>query len=252
MLENAIFERRFGLPRDELLKLSRIEREEFVLTNKKQVFYNSQESDNARMAANSAVLRAAPSGHPLDQLNGINIGAGKRPISRFLMPVDLTRRHGKGDLTNSLLSPMFPLPFRDGSLDLIVSVHSLEHVHNPIEVVLHWLQVLKPGGGIGIILPDWRYNWDARSDSALWGHKWNSEPKIIHYFFENFWKEHATLEYIDTLEFKIGFDVILRKKGEFFPFSEADYLQNHHGKALYQAGKMAGQDAQVYIGENEP
>lgn len=135
---------------------------------------------------------------------------------------------------------------------MIVSVHSLEHVHNPIEVVLHWLDVLKPGGGIGIILPDWRYNCDARNDAALWGHKWNSEPKIIHYFYENFWKYYATLEFLDTLEFKIGFNVILRKKGEFIPFDEADHLQNHHGKALHQAGLMAGQDFQEDIGASEP
>ena len=46
------------------------------------------------------------------------------------------------------------LNYYDGSVDVIISRHSLEHVLDPIKALKEWRRVLKPGGRIIIVLPD--------------------------------------------------------------------------------------------------
>jgi len=84
---------------------------------------------------------------------------------------------------------------------------------------MHWLGILKPGGGIGVIVPDWRYTWDARHDNAPYGHKWNPSPDVVRKWYSDHWSKSCMLEAIDTYDFKLSFDFILRKPGTFRPFS---------------------------------
>ena len=232
------YEARFGMTHEALKAMSRSEREELARGTNKQVFYLRDESQDCIRAANEAVLRAAPQGHRLEELNGINVGAGDRHVSDFVTTIDLKRVHKTNAATGSFLAPMKPLPFRPGVLDYIVSLHSLEHVSNPIEVLLHWIESLKPGGGIGLILPDWRYTWDARIDGTAWGHKWNPDPDLIAAAYDRYLKPHCELEALDTFDYKISFDVILRKPGEFVPFRSEEYLTGDSGKSLASTGQM--------------
>lgn len=50
-----------------------------------------------------------------------------------------------------------PLPFDDGSADVIIARHILEHVIDPIMVISQWAAKLKPGGKLIIAVPnqDW-------------------------------------------------------------------------------------------------
>lgn len=63
------------------------------------------------------------------------------------------------------------LPFLDNSVDLIVSSHALEHIHNTDQTLREWVRVIKPGGFIACIMPDKRYflhtggNIHARDDA---------------------------------------------------------------------------------------
>ncbi len=52
------------------------------------------------------------------------------------------------------------LPFVDSSLDYIVASHVLEHSANPVQALVEWHRVLKPGGIAYIVVPDKRYTWD--------------------------------------------------------------------------------------------
>ena len=230
--------RKFGLTLAELEELSREEREEFAREHSKPVFYFKSESRECRAAAEEAVLSAAPRGHDLAALNGVNVGAGARPVSKFLTAVDLKRAHKKNQATGSFLAPMMPLPFKPNVVDYIVSLHSLEHIPNPVQVVMHWLYMIKPGGGIGLILPDWRYSWDARNDKGVWGHKWNSEPKVLKNMYERHFQDHCDLEALDTYDWKISFDVVLRKRGDFVPFDSAAYLVEDSGKKMNDEGRF--------------
>ena len=44
--------------------------------------------------------------------------------------------------------------FGNGVLDYVIARHNLEHYVDPVKTLLEWRRVLKPGGVIGLILPD--------------------------------------------------------------------------------------------------
>lgn len=45
------------------------------------------------------------------------------------------------------------LPFGENSLDYIVSSHVIEHFYDPIEVLEHWMKIIRPGGYVFAIVP---------------------------------------------------------------------------------------------------
>lgn len=208
-------------------KFSKTEREEFALKTHSLVLYIGDEVSACRRAEEEAALSAIPLNHSPENLNGLNIGCGDRLISPYLLPVDIMRHQPNQQVggehaaftTNALLALPDSLPFSRNSIDYIIALHTLEHISDPVRVIQHWLDILKPGGGIGIVVPDWRYTWDARNDQAPYGHKWNSCPDLIEKLYRNHWSSECELERINTLPFKISFDFVLRKHGSFQPFS---------------------------------
>lgn len=46
------------------------------------------------------------------------------------------------------------LPFGSGSMEVIISRHSLEHVLDPVKALREWWRVLKSRGWVVIVLPD--------------------------------------------------------------------------------------------------
>jgi SAM-dependent methyltransferase len=128
------------------------------------------------------------------------------------------------------------LPFRQNSIDYIVALHMLEHVENPIRVIHHWLDIVKPGGGIGIVVPDWRYTWDSRGDDAPFSHKWNPTPSLIEKIYREHWDDRADLESLASYPYKLSFDFVLRKRGEFVPFRAPAVEVIRSGKRRHQDG----------------
>ena len=43
--------------------------------------------------------------------------------------------------------------FEDGAYDFVLSSHMLEHTTNPLGAVQEWLRVLRPGGGLVVVVP---------------------------------------------------------------------------------------------------
>ena len=117
-----------------------------------------------------------------------------------------------------------------------MALHILEHVSDPVSVVLHWLDVVKPGGGVGIVLPDWRYTWDARRDNNIWSHHWNPMPALFKKLYDDSWSEVSHLEHSNTYKWKLSFDVVLRKYGDFVPFNPKDAERIPTGRQLWDAG----------------
>lgn len=56
----------------------------------------------------------------------------------------------KSDVDNDVL------PFENDSIDLIICSHLIEHLHNPIHFLNESRRVLKSGGGMILITPDYR------------------------------------------------------------------------------------------------
>jgi SAM-dependent methyltransferase len=209
-----------------LRQLTRERREAVALATGTMVQYYGEEVAEVRKAEESAALRAMPPGYAIERLNGLNVGCGDRPIDTALVGIDAHRGTwslGDGASFTSLAHLRGwagDLPFKSATIDFLIALHVLEHEPDPVATVLHWLDVVKPGGGVGIVVPDWRYTWDARHDRDPWSHRWNPTPDLIRSLHARHWSQAAALERIATIPFKLSFDVVLRKHGTFVAFDE--------------------------------
>lgn len=48
----------------------------------------------------------------------------------------------------------------DGSYDFLIASHVIEHMRNPIQALVHWLRVVRPGGMVYLVVPDKRRTFD--------------------------------------------------------------------------------------------
>lgn len=95
--------------------------------------------------------------------------------------------------------------FGDGELDYVIARHNLEHYADPLKTLLEWRRVLKPGGVIGLILPD-----DEEFDTL------RADPTHLHVFTRGSFRSLIGL--IDGLELAaIG---VSRHKWSFYAIVE--------------------------------
>ena len=81
----------------------------------------------------------APIALQLCKGKGIDVGCGKWPLKGAL----------PHDLENGKKAEELP----EESFDYIFSSHCLEHLHNPVQVLSHWKERLKPDGTLFLYLP---------------------------------------------------------------------------------------------------
>ena len=65
---------------------------------------------------------------------------------------------------NDIVADGSELPFLDNSVDFYISSHTVEHIKDVPKAMREWTRTLKPGGLIGMTIPDKRYflhSWDA-------------------------------------------------------------------------------------------
>lgn len=230
-----------------LRQLTLPDREEVARLTGSMVQYYGDEVPLVQRAEEEAALRAAPPGYSLERLNGVNVGCGNRAVHPALLNLDAHRgeRTGSGagaPRTSTSLANFCAwaddLPFRTGSVDFVVALHILEHVRDPARTVLHWLDLVKPGGGIGVVVPDWRYTGDARLSDAPRGHRWNPTPELVRELYETHWREVAALESFQTYPYRLSFDFVLRKHGTFEPFDPEAADRVPTGRQLHEAGEF--------------
>lgn len=53
-------------------------------------------------------------------------------------------------------------PVADSSYDFVLSSHNLEHFANPVKALMEWKRVLRPTGGLILVLPYYRNTFDHR------------------------------------------------------------------------------------------
>ncbi len=92
---------------------------------------------------------------------GVEVGAFRSPIPGIRpFYVDCFTQFGNEACTADYYGHACSLPFRDNSLDYVVTSHVLEHVANPVAAFAEWNRVLRPGGIVYLVVPDRRFTWD--------------------------------------------------------------------------------------------
>ncbi len=127
--------------------------------------------------------------YPYCRGKGIDVGCGPHKIHPKAIGIDIAPKGtkfmppGRKDIPDRLGGLVCQADiqargddlfmFKDNELDYVVSSHNLEHYQDTIKTLKEWKRVLKPGGILGVILPD-----DTRGDSmhAL-GHKHSFTPE---------------------------------------------------------------------------
>jgi ubiquinone/menaquinone biosynthesis C-methylase UbiE len=67
----------------------------------------------------------------------------------------------------------------DSSYDFVLSSHNLEHFANPIKALKEWQRVLRPGGGMVLVLPYYRDTFDHLRRPASVEHLFNDFERDI-------------------------------------------------------------------------
>jgi SAM-dependent methyltransferase len=229
--------------------LSIDQREKLARATGTMVQYYGNEVQMVRDAEEKAALRALPPGYATEDLNGINVGCGDRAVDPMIVGTDAHKgdwEMGSGSCQKYSSSAMLlawsnDLPLKANTMDFVIAIHILEHEPDPVATVLHWLDIVKPGGGVGIILPDWRYTWDARVDHHSWGHRWNPTPELARRLYDQHWQQLGGLEHFGTYPFKISFDLVIRKHGQFSAFNP-EYRQAPTGHELLEQDRFLHAD----------
>jgi predicted SAM-dependent methyltransferase len=101
--------------------------------------------------------------YPLCRGKGIDVGCGSRKTHPNAIGVDI-RANGEagtvgceaGKLSQADISASGDdlAMFRDAELDYVVQRHNLEHYQDPVKTLDEWKRVLKPGGVLGMVVPD--------------------------------------------------------------------------------------------------
>ena len=98
----------------------------------------------------------------LENLHGIEIGASTQNSFRLKRSINVDFSDEQGGLwqdkrcepaTVNIVALGDDLPFKDNTLDYVLSSHVIEHFFDPVKALREWNRVVKPGGYIYIIAP---------------------------------------------------------------------------------------------------
>jgi len=93
--------------------------------------------------------------------DGVDIGSGGDPVVPWAISLDLApEAYAKYNADHPPLNPIHLhcdarwLPFKDETLDWVLSSHLLEDFWPWHEILFEWKRVIKPGGKFIVLLPD--------------------------------------------------------------------------------------------------
>jgi len=95
--------------------------------------------------------------------SGIDIGAGEAPL---IVPNGTVRAWDRSDGDGQILESV-----SDATFDFVYSSHCLEHLENVFVALEHWVRVIKPGGYLYVVVPDY---------TLFEHHRWPSKINTNH------------------------------------------------------------------------
>lgn len=94
----------------------------------------------------------------------LDLGCGGQKLHPKMVGVDIRRNGQMGvggnwdkPAASDMEADVLALPLNDDSVDGILAKHLLEHIIDPVQALMEWLRVLKPGGKLVVLCPDYRY-----------------------------------------------------------------------------------------------
>jgi SAM-dependent methyltransferase len=94
----------------------------------------------------------------------LDLGCGGQKLHPKMVGVDIRRNGQVGVGANAdkpavadMESDVLNLPLKDHTVDGILAKHLLEHVIDPVQALTEWCRVLKAGGKLVVLCPDYRY-----------------------------------------------------------------------------------------------
>ena len=78
----------------------------------------------------------------------LNLGCGPTRIEGYTS-IDISEQ-----MKPDIVADVADLPMEDNSVDVIFASHILEHFRHDVPVLAEWHRVLKPGGEIHVMVPD--------------------------------------------------------------------------------------------------
>jgi SAM-dependent methyltransferase len=116
--------------------------------------------------------RFPPNARPIDVLDfGCGTGAFLEHLDRFgaVSAVDadsdavaFCRTRGRTEVLHT--PPGAPLPFGDGSFDLVTTLDVIEHIEDDVGALIELRRLLKPGGALLVAVPAYRFLWGKQDE----------------------------------------------------------------------------------------
>jgi SAM-dependent methyltransferase len=116
----------------------------------------------------------APADRPIELLDfGCGTGAFLEHLERFGTvhavdgdPSAVAFCHDRGRAEVQLVPPGAPLPFADGSFDLVTTLDVIEHIDDDVGALRELRRVLRPGGRLLVAVPAFRFLWGKQDEVA--------------------------------------------------------------------------------------
>lgn len=109
------------------------------------------------------------------------VGVDLRPFSA-ISALQLASEQDSDGVIRIAIADGAKLPFADETFDVVISVNVLEHVVDPLSVLIECQRVLRPNGRIYLYFPPFYSPWGAHLDSWInlpWPHLFFSERSLI-------------------------------------------------------------------------
>jgi glycosyltransferase involved in cell wall biosynthesis/SAM-dependent methyltransferase len=153
--------------------------------------------------------------YPFCQGRGIDVGCGSYKTHPDALGIDLIPFGKLGQVGSisdrpsqaGVVASGDGLPLADASLDYVMARHNLEHYNDPILALSEWQRVLKPGGVLGIILPDERFQDSIQLDPT---HKHVFTPGSLKRILDLM--NGFDIVYLDKLLYRWSFICVAQKR----------------------------------------